>query len=73
MRQILGINYYFGPSDYTDAIFSPERGNDQVVGFVKISFDLFLPKIHSHDRLQLTDPAGFRIVHKWDMDFSPGI
>ena len=35
MRQILGINYYFGPSDYNDAIFRPERGDDQAVGFVK--------------------------------------
>ena len=35
MRQILGINYYFGPSDYNDAVFSPERGDEQAVGFVK--------------------------------------
>ena len=35
MRQILGINYYFGPADYNDAVFDPSRGEEQAVGFVK--------------------------------------
>lgn len=34
-KPILGINYYFSPSDYGDAVFLPERHSEPVAGFVR--------------------------------------